>query len=92
MLFIQPCTRFAGITEASSHSAFSKGFSFFSCIFSFFDSAALRGGSTARCCCRQGRTLTRGDTGYTGLRGQVSQRHFPFVSDGSNFPRTHLMF
>ena len=30
---IQPCTRFAGIPEASSHSAFSLGFSFFPCIF-----------------------------------------------------------
>ena len=65
---IQPCTRFASIPEASYHSAFSRGFSSFSCIFFIFavqPCAALRGGSSIRCCGRQGRqrALARGGTG-----------------------------
>ena len=84
----------AGIPEAPSHSAFSSGFSFH-LIFLFillavqhFRCSSRRQHSppqrpavlVSRACAVRHRA--------TGLRGQVSMRHFPFVSDGSNFSRT----
>ena len=87
-----------GIPEASSHSAFSEGFPFISCIF-FIILAVQHSCCSAR---RQHSPLLRpagpatrsgaARHGATSLRDQVNMRHFPYVSDGSNFSRTRLVF
>ena len=103
---IQLCTRFAGIPEASSHTAFSSGFSFH-LTYIFKKRRKREKGERYfflpvqhfRCSSRRQLSPPQRPIGpvpracvvrhgATGLRCQVSMRHFPFVSDGSNFSRT----
>ena len=83
-------TRFTGTPEATSHSAFS-----FHLIYLFILLAVQH----FRCSSRRQHSPPQRPIGpvpracvvrhgATGLRCQVSMRHFPFVSDGSNFSRT----
>ena len=91
---IQPCTRFAGIPEASYHSAIFRGFSSFSCIIFLFLQCSplllcMAAAQSAAAADRAGSARWRGAArGSRPLRDQVCMRHFPFVSDGFHFSRT----
>ena len=95
---IQPCTRFAGSPEASYPSAFSMGFSSFSCILFYFLQCrplllCVAAAQSAAAADRAGSARWRGAArGNRPLRDQVCMRHFPFVSDGYTFSRTRLVF